>query len=38
VIDFDDRLINYDFEELDEIVPAYAITIHNRRAQNIRRS
>jgi exodeoxyribonuclease V alpha subunit len=28
VIDFDGRLVNYDFGELDEIVPAYAITIH----------
>jgi exodeoxyribonuclease V alpha subunit len=28
VIDFDGRLINYDFGELDEIVPAYAVTIH----------
>lgn len=27
-IRFDDRNIIYDFEELDEIVPAYAITIH----------
>ena len=25
---FDGRLVNYDFGELDEIVPAYAITIH----------
>jgi exodeoxyribonuclease V alpha subunit len=28
VIDFDGRMVNYDFGELDEIVPAYAITIH----------
>jgi exodeoxyribonuclease V alpha subunit len=28
VIDFDGRLVNYDFGELDEIVPAYAVTIH----------
>jgi exodeoxyribonuclease V alpha subunit len=28
VIDFDGRLVNYEFGELDEIVPAYAITIH----------
>jgi len=28
VIDFDGRPVNYDFGELDEIVPAYAITIH----------
>jgi exodeoxyribonuclease V alpha subunit len=28
VIDFDGCLVNYDFGELDEIVPAYAITIH----------
>ena len=28
VIDFDGRLVSYDFGELDEIVPAYAITIH----------
>jgi exodeoxyribonuclease V alpha subunit len=28
VIDFDGRLVNYDCGELDEIVPAYAITIH----------
>ena len=27
-IRFDERNIIYDFEELDEIVPAYAITIH----------
>jgi exodeoxyribonuclease V alpha subunit len=35
VIDFDSRLVNYDFGELDEIVPAYAIT--SRKARNIRR-
>jgi exodeoxyribonuclease V alpha subunit len=28
VLDFDGRLVNYDFGELDEVVPAYAITIH----------
>lgn len=28
VLNFDGRLINYDFGELDELVPAYAITIH----------
>jgi exodeoxyribonuclease V alpha subunit len=28
VIDFDGRLVNYDFGELDELVPAYAISIH----------
>ncbi len=28
LINFDDRLINYDFNELDEITLAYAITIH----------
>jgi exodeoxyribonuclease V alpha subunit len=28
MIDFDGRLVSYDFGELDEIVPAYAITIH----------
>jgi exodeoxyribonuclease V alpha subunit len=28
VLNFDGRLVNYDFGELDEIVPAYAITIH----------
>jgi exodeoxyribonuclease V alpha subunit len=28
VVNFDGRLVNYDFGELDEIVPAYAITIH----------
>jgi exodeoxyribonuclease V alpha subunit len=28
VVDFDGRLVNYDFGELDAIVPAYAITIH----------
>jgi exodeoxyribonuclease V alpha subunit len=28
VLNFDGRLINYDFGELDEIVPAYAVTIH----------
>jgi exodeoxyribonuclease V alpha subunit len=27
-LDFDGRLVNYDFGELDEIVPAYTITIH----------
>lgn len=25
---FDDRLITYDYAELDELVPAYAITVH----------
>ncbi len=25
---FDDRLVPYDFQELDELAPAYAITIH----------
>jgi exodeoxyribonuclease V alpha subunit len=28
VLNFDGRLINYDFGELDEIIPAYATTIH----------
>ena len=28
VVNFDGRLVNYDFGELDEIVPAYAISIH----------
>jgi len=28
LLNFDGRLINYDFGELDEIVPAYAVTIH----------
>ena len=28
VVDFDGRLVTYDFGELDELVPAYAITIH----------
>lgn len=28
VISFDNRLIRYDYQELDEIVPAYAISIH----------
>ena len=28
IIDFDGRLVSYDFGELDEIVPAYAVTIH----------
>jgi exodeoxyribonuclease V alpha subunit len=28
LINFDNRLINYDFDELDEINLAYAITIH----------
>lgn len=28
VLDFDGRLVNYDFGELDELVPAYAISIH----------
>jgi exodeoxyribonuclease V alpha subunit len=28
VLNFDGRLVNYDFGELDEIVPAYAVTIH----------
>ncbi len=25
---FDDRIVRYDFQELDELAPAYAITIH----------
>src|SRR6202023_4183055 len=28
VLNFDGRLINYDFGELDEIIPAYAVPIH----------
>ena len=28
VVDFDGRPINYDFGDLDELVPAYAISIH----------
>ena len=28
VLNFDGRLVNYDFGELDEIIPAYAISIH----------
>jgi exodeoxyribonuclease V alpha subunit len=28
VLNFDGRLVNYDFGELDEIAPAYAISIH----------
>jgi exodeoxyribonuclease V alpha subunit len=28
VLNFDGRLVDYDFGELDEISPAYAITIH----------
>jgi len=28
VVNLDGRLVNYDFGELDEIAPAYAITIH----------
>ena len=28
VLNFDGRLVSYDFGELDEIVPSYAITIH----------
>jgi exodeoxyribonuclease V alpha subunit len=28
VLNFDGRLVNYDFDELDEVIPAYAITIH----------
>jgi exodeoxyribonuclease V alpha subunit len=28
VVRFDDRMVKYDFEELDEVAPAYAVTIH----------
>ena len=28
MVDFDGRLVAYDFGELDEVMPAYAITIH----------
>jgi len=28
VLNFDGRLVNYGFGELDEIIPAYAISIH----------
>jgi exodeoxyribonuclease V alpha subunit len=28
VLSFDGRLVSYDFGELDEIIPAYATTIH----------
>ncbi|MDI9571375.1 MAG: ATP-dependent RecD-like DNA helicase [Pseudomonadota bacterium] len=27
-VHFDDRFVTYDFSELDEIVPAYAVTVH----------
>jgi exodeoxyribonuclease V alpha subunit len=28
VVRFDDRMVKYDFVELDEVAPAYAVTIH----------
>ncbi len=28
VVRFDDRLVEYDFSELDELIPAYAVSIH----------
>ncbi|MFH1743718.1 MAG: ATP-dependent RecD-like DNA helicase [bacterium] len=28
IIDFDGQRVTYDFDELDEVVPAYAVTIH----------
>ena len=28
IIDFDGRLINYDYADLDEIILAYAISVH----------
>jgi exodeoxyribonuclease V alpha subunit len=28
VLDFDGRLVSYEFGELDEVIPAYATTIH----------
>ncbi|PYX55147.1 MAG: ATP-dependent RecD-like DNA helicase [Acidobacteria bacterium] len=28
VVRFDDRMVKYDFGELDEVAPAYAVTIH----------
>src|SRR6202044_3755653 len=28
VVRFDDRIVKYDFGELDEVAPAYAVTIH----------
>jgi exodeoxyribonuclease V alpha subunit len=28
MVRFDDRAVNYDFGELDEVAPAYAVTIH----------
>jgi hypothetical protein len=33
---FGDRIVKYDFGELDEVALAYAITIHSRRARNSR--
>jgi exodeoxyribonuclease V alpha subunit len=30
-IRFDDRIVRYDFGELDELSPAYAVTIHKSR-------
>src|ERR1700680_2450567 len=31
VVRFDDRMVKYDFGELDEVAPAYAVTIHKSR-------
>ena len=36
VVDFDGREVTYDFGELDELVLAYATTVHKARARSIR--
>jgi exodeoxyribonuclease V alpha subunit len=35
-VDFDGRDVNYSFGELDELVLAYATTIHKSQARNTR--
>jgi exodeoxyribonuclease V alpha subunit len=37
-IRFDNRLVNYDFGELDEVSLAYAVTIHKSKDRNSRQS
>ena len=36
VVDFDGRDVSYDFGELDELVLAYATTVHKARARSTR--
>jgi exodeoxyribonuclease V alpha subunit len=38
IISFEDRELPYDFSDLDEIILAYAVSVHKSQGPNIRRS